>query len=93
MTKDNAIAELADNLHFDPSKPAQRALLKAVVDVEKRKVDNDVVIAKSVQRHNQKMFIIAIGAMIVTFSFAVWVNHLNHQDSIKLRGQELVQKR
>lgn len=87
-----ALAKVLESSYdFDLKSAANREAFKSVVKLADKQLDQQPVIAESVQNHNRKSLWIGVVAIVVTITFLIWVNHLNHQKNVELEKQRIVQ--
>lgn len=76
---------------FDLKQQSNREAFKSVTKLAEKQLDQQPLIAKSVQSHHRKSLWIGVVALVVTATFLIWVNHLNHQKNIELEKARIQQ--
>lgn len=87
-----AIATLVDSYKFDLDKKEHKEVLKSLVKIAEKRVESVPTEKKQHDSHNRLMALIGVLAAVVTISFMIWVNHLNHNENVQLEEQRITQK-
>lgn len=93
LNESHAIAKLTESYKFDLEKKEHKEILKNLVKIAEKRIDNEPVMASSNNSHSRRMALIGVMAAVVTVSFALWLNHLNHIQNVQLQEMKITRQK